>query len=109
MFGRGTVVADVYAGDNAVPRGSSGTSVLFLVIADHEPDALLRVATQLRIGNVLPSSGTLAMRDDGLVVMTFEISGLSEATVDFIRRKLLQLTTIHSVDALAVRHSLGSS
>lgn len=49
------------------------------------------------------------MRDDGLVVMTFEISGLSEATVDFIRRKLLQLTTIHSVDALAVRHSLGSS
>jgi hypothetical protein len=96
------VVADVYAGDTDTPSALSEDTVLFVVVADADADVLLRVATQLRLGNVAPSGGALATRADGAVVMSFEIVGLADTTVDYIRRKIIQITTVHTVDVISV-------
>ncbi len=96
------MVADVYAGDNATPGRLSATTALFVVVADPDADVLLKVAAQLQLGNIAPAGGALAKRADGVLVMSFEIEGLTEATVDFIRRKLLQLTAVHTVEAHSV-------
>lgn len=101
------MVADVYAGDNAVPGRHSGDTVLFVVVADADADVLMRVAAQLQLGNTAPSNGALARRADGAIVMSFEVEGLPEPTVDYIRRKLLQMTAVHTVDVRTVKRDSG--
>lgn len=91
-------VADVYPGDVATPGSQPTGGVLFTVLTDGEPDALLRVTTQLRLGNVMPRSGSFATSPDGSVSMRFEVQGLSAASAELIRRKLLQVTSVYSAE-----------
>jgi len=96
------MVADVYAGDDANPRRPSGDTALFVVVADPDADVLLKVAAHMQLGNNAPSGGALAKRADGAFVMSFEIEGLTGATVDLIRSKLLQITSVRTVDVRPV-------
>ena len=96
------MVADVYSSDNAVPDGLSNETVQFLVVADADADVLLRVAAQLRLGNVAPRAGAMTTVDDGIVVMIFVVSGLAASTVESIRRKLLQISTIREVEVVTM-------
>ncbi len=91
-------VADVYAGDNATPGALSLQTVQFKIVADADADVLLRVAAQLRLGNIAPSAGVLTTNPDKTIVMSFEIAGLTAATADSICRKLDQLSTIRQVE-----------
>ena len=92
------MVADVYSSDNAVPRSLSSQTVQFRIVADADADVLLRVAAHLRLGNVAPSAGVLATLDNNTVTMSFVIAGLSSSTVDSIRRKLEQISTVQQVE-----------
>lgn len=100
-------VADVYPGDVATPGSQPTGGVLFSVLTDGEPDALLRVTTQLRLGNVMPRSGSFAANADGSVSMRFEVHGLSAATAELIRRKLLQVSSVYSAECETVAASLA--
>jgi hypothetical protein len=91
-------VKDVYAGDADAAQSPATTSVLFVVVADPDPDVLCRVATHVRLGNVAPSAGALATRADGAIVIRIQVDGLAMSTAEGIRRKLLQLTTVWDVE-----------
>jgi hypothetical protein len=103
------MVSDVYADDGRAAANASKHGVLFVILIDAEPDSLLRVAAQLQLGNVPPSSGALTRRPDGRLVMSFEIEGLADFTVDSIRRKLLQITAVHSADVCRVERHAGAA
>ncbi len=92
-------MADVYACDDDRPQTLSTTSALFIVVADADPDVLARVTSVVRLGNIAPAAGSFLTREDGTIVISLEIHGLSSATVEYLRRKLEQLSTVHRADA----------
>src|ERR1700722_1775965 len=84
-------------------RGRSGAdspifSVTYRVRADAQPDVLLRVAGVLNFANQAPWN--LSMRVSGVEEVTVETSLRHVPTVlaDMIRRKLMQLTCVISVE-----------
>ena len=95
-------MADVYANDDDKPPNTDPGATLLVVIADADPDALVRVAAVARLGNVSPTAGSFITRDDGTIVISLEIHGLPAATVEFLRRKLEQISTVHRAEAHSV-------
>ena len=94
---RTTAIADVYAGDTAAARREAPGAVFsYDIRADVEPDVLARVAGVCNLANVSPLRVSYA-RTPGEVHMTIELDGISAATADSIRRKLLQLTCVNAV------------
>jgi len=102
-------MADVYANDDDSPPSDSTTSVLFIVIADAEPDALARVASIARLGNIAPAAGSFVTRSDGTIMISMELHGLPRATIEYLRRKLEQLSTVHRADAHCISTNGGNS
>lgn len=99
---RTPAVADVYAGDTSgATRQAAGTVFAYDIRADVEPDVLARVSGICNLANVSPLRVNY-VREAAEVRMTVELDGISAATADSIRRKLLQLTCINAV-MLAVR------
>ena len=95
-------MADVYANDDDKPFSADPSATLLVVIADADPDALARVAAVARLGNVSPTAGSFVTRDDGTIVISLEMHGLPAATVEFLRRKLEQISTVHCAEAHSV-------
>ena len=94
---RTPAIADVYAGDTAAAkREAPGAVFTYDIRADVEPDVLARVAGICNLANVSPLRVSYA-RNAGDVHMTVELDGISAATADSIRRKLLQLTCVNAV------------
>jgi hypothetical protein len=94
-------LADVYADDIAsvgAPGGRSHAAYSFAVEADADPDAFARVAGVLTVSNLLPRAVTLRREGQDLVSMAIKIGPLGHVMADMIRRKLLQLTCVISVD-----------
>lgn len=93
-----TAVADVYAGDTAPATGSViGTVFTYAIRTEVEPDVLARVAGLCNLANVTPWRVSLA-REDQFVAIEIMLDGISTATAESIRRKLLQLTCVASVE-----------
>jgi hypothetical protein len=106
--GDNLATADVYAGDTAAPDLSSelATNVfLFSIEADADPDVLARVATLFNLANVAPLRATLQRRSPDHVHIIVDMERISRTMADMIRRKLVQLTCVISVD-LTEQHTV---
>jgi hypothetical protein len=92
---------DVYAGDDGLPAGIDAShpvnSFTLVVIADANPDVLLRAATQLLLSNTAPYRVLMTRASDACVRIEATLSGVAPATAESIRRKLLQLSCTESV------------
>jgi hypothetical protein len=92
---------DVYAGDDGLPSGLDASqpvnSVTLVVIADANPDVLLRTATQLLLSNTTPSRILMTRASGECVRIEATLSGIAPATAESIRRKLMQLSCTESV------------
>jgi hypothetical protein len=97
---RTSAIADVYAGDIA-QSGSTSISAAqvfaYRIEADAEPDVLARIAGICNLANVAPRRVSLDRFERGSVLVEIELDGISIATADSIRRKLLQLTCVTGV------------
>jgi hypothetical protein len=94
---RTPAIADVYAGDTAAAKHEApGAVFAYDIRADVEPDVLARVAGICNLANVSPLRVNYE-RNAGDVHMRVELDGISAATADSIRRKLLQLTCVSAV------------
>lgn len=103
--------ADVYAGDNG--QGSSGESrtnvFLFEIQADAEPDVLARVANLLNLANEIPLSAHLQRKSAEHVYIEVTMERITTTMADMIRRKLLQLTCVISVELVVQSTHLPST
>lgn len=93
---------DVYAGDDGLAE-KDGQNVQrqicrFVVNADADPDALLKIAASVMLSNTLPRSLSLASSMPQKVVINVEMENITASTAESIRRKLLQLTCTESVE-----------
>jgi hypothetical protein len=100
---------DLYSGsDNSHGNGPLSRvpcAFRFRVEADADPDVLARVANQLNIANMAPAMASLAMREDGTVLIQIEFNAITAALAESIHRKIEQLTcvrTVKSTQATAV-------
>jgi len=98
---RTPAIADVYAADTAQDRPNGGvdkTCYVYSLEADPDPDVLSRVAAVCNLANVAPRRVSLERCADQRVTIGVELDGISASTADSIRRKLLQLTCVTSVE-----------
>jgi hypothetical protein len=84
-------------------RGPDGpespvVSVAYRINADAHPDVLLRIAAALNFANQAP--GNLSMRLSGIeqVIIETSLRAVPAILADMIRRKLMQLTCVISVE-----------
>lgn len=84
-------------------RGPDGpespvVSVAYRISADTHPDVLLRIAGTLNFANQAPS--TFSMRLSGVeqVIIETSLPAVPALLADMIRRKLMQLTCVISVE-----------
>ena len=97
---RTSAIADVYAGDLAQSRAAALDSAqvfAYRIEADAEPDVLARIAGICNLANVAPRRVSLDRFERASVLVEIDLDGISIATADSIRRKLLQLTCVTSV------------
>jgi (p)ppGpp synthase/HD superfamily hydrolase len=98
MTGDNPPTADVYAGDTATPDTSASSIYAFAIQADAEPDVFARVAIVFNIANVAPQSATMRRESPDQVAISVAIELTNTNTPDMIRRKLMQLTCVTSVE-----------
>jgi hypothetical protein len=72
-------------------------SFAITLLADAQPDVLLRVATQLNFLNEPPRRFTMVLGSDETVAIEIVTSELGEGPVDLVVRKLWQLTCTREV------------
>jgi hypothetical protein len=93
---------DVYADDEALRGGATSKAergARFSVVADADPDVLLRIAAVLNLLNVAPRALQLEAAGEIVTVLAF-MDGCTESQADHVARKLRQLTCVHSVELL---------
>jgi len=94
-------MSDVYAGDSNPRPGKPCPPITdvfqFVAVADAEPDALLRFASQLLLTNTVPIRVHMTRATPDTLLIEAELRGISHSTAESIRRKLLQLSCIESV------------
>ena len=92
------MTADVYAADDdLLPNvGSSVSSARFVVkvVADADPDVLLRIAAQLNLLNNAPQRFNFERLSDDTVNVEIVVAGCSTRAIELICRKLQQLTSV---------------
>ncbi len=92
---------DVYGGDDHLSesRGDdqSGRSFIYRIVADADPDVLLRTASQLLLANRAPYRVAMSPSKGDSVIIDAELRDISELVAESIRRKLRQLTCVASV------------
>ncbi len=100
-------MSDVYAGDEDLHTdlypSKPQQSASFSILADADPDVLLRVASQLLLSNVAPYKLALTRMTNDSVQIDAELRGVSATTAESIRRKLLQLSCTETVELRDVR------
>jgi hypothetical protein len=91
------LTADDYTRGPSGPE-SPAVSITYRICADAQPDVLLRVAGVLNFANQAPYN--LTMRSSGVEEVTIESSlrAVPALLADMIRRKLMQLTCVVSVE-----------
>lgn len=93
---------DVYAGDDDL--GGETDSVepqqafTFHIVADADPDVLLRVASQFLLSNVVPYALSLKRVPPASVRIDAELRGIIVPMAESIRRKLAQLSCTVTVE-----------
>ena len=96
------MTADVYAGDDVLSAGNDrpGSAERFAIrlVADADPDVLLRVAAQLNVLNDAPRRFAFERQPDDTVTITISVV-CSARAVDLVVRKLAQLTSVLDVSA----------
>jgi hypothetical protein len=85
---------DLYAGDNA-SRDAAG-SATFNVIADADPDLVLRVSAALNMLNTAPREFHMEARSEGTAEVRARIA-CAELQAELIARKLWQITSVRDV------------
>jgi hypothetical protein len=92
---------DAYPGDDALPPAATVASEVrrfkYVVTADAEPDALLRVVSQLLLTNTLPQKVLMTRPTPETVVIEVELVGVSAYAAESVQRKLSQLSCAESV------------
>lgn len=93
---------DIYSpGQDASDQGVDGTRVLVFCIIRVEADAdssmLVRIASTVNFANAAPWSVVLTTRGE-IVEIVVEFRSLRAGLAEFMRRKLLQLTCVRSVE-----------
>jgi hypothetical protein len=92
---------DVYAGDHDIGNKRRGLPLTeaygFEIIADADPDTLIRFAAQFVLSNKLPDRFDFSRIADGRVKATVELSGITDTLAESIRRKLEQLSCTETV------------
>jgi hypothetical protein len=73
------------------------TTFAISMVADAQPDVLLRIAAQLNFLNVPPQRFSLSLQADDTVVIEIVTKDTSDYLVDLIVRKLAQLTCAREV------------
>src|ERR1700686_1765497 len=84
-------------------RGPSGPecpaiSVTYRISADAHPDVLLRIAGVLNYANQAPWSLSMRVSDPEEALVETALRNIPAALAELIRRKLMQLTCIVSVE-----------
>jgi hypothetical protein len=97
---------DIYPGNDlssgrVPPTPEDG--YIFHVVADADPDVLLRVASQLLLSNVVPFNFVMTSESQVTVHIEAELRGITFGTAEAIRRKLLQLSCAVEVE---MQHAL---
>jgi hypothetical protein len=93
---------DVCAGDADRSAPDSVTAFVYVILADSDPDVLVRVASLLLLSNRLPFSVGLVRLVGDLVQIRAELRSISAATAESIRRKLVQLSCVADVTMQSV-------
>jgi glycine cleavage system regulatory protein len=99
-----SVAADVYAGDTTAPSPTGPATAVFLfrIVADAEPDVLVRIAGIFNIANIAPRRATLRRTSPDQVNISIAIELSLAANAEMIRRKLEQLTCTLSAEWVAL-------
>lgn len=92
----------MYAGDLDAPGNEPGTSYVFVVEADADPDVLVRMASQFAFAQTAPFRVNLVRSHPECVRIEVELHHLSPAGADAIRRKIDRLTCTLSVEVVEV-------
>jgi len=91
---------DLYAGKdgNLDERGNSRPtgSARFNVIADADPNLILRVGAALNLLNIAPRQFHMEARAEGTAAVEALVD-CAEAQADLVARKLQQITSVHNV------------
>lgn len=92
---------DVYASDEDLGNGAAVSEPVgvaeFSIIADADPDVLVRLAAILNLLNVAPRAFQLDAVNEMATVHAL-VDQCTERQADYVARKLRQLTCVHSVD-----------
>jgi hypothetical protein len=91
---------DLYAGGQGGrdEHGNSRSpgSATFNVIADADPNLILRVGAALNLLNVAPRNFRMEARPEGTAALEAQVD-CAEAQADLVARKLQQITSVHNV------------
>lgn len=93
-------------GDTRELPGNGYVSVVFVIMADADPDVLYRVAGLLRLGNVAPTRTVLRTCAAGVVDIRVELRAFPAVAIEVVRRKLYQLSTVRRAEAHVLRQDL---
>ena len=106
-------MSDVYAGDEDLLLGAEMQGLTqaftFRILADADPDVLLRVASQLLLSNVAPYKVALQRIAPASVQIDAALRGITWNMAESIRRKLSQLTCADRVDMYRVTAAPGAT
>jgi hypothetical protein len=89
---------DLYSGSSTAGHGDAHAtgSATFNVIADADPNLILRVGAALNLLNVAPREFRMEARPEGRAAVEARVD-CAEAQADLVARKLRQITSVHNV------------
>lgn len=94
------MTADVYPGDDDARKGAKRAqpqgAATFKVVADADPDLILRVGAALNLLNVAPREFHMEARPEGTASVKALVD-CAEAQADLIARKLQRITSVRNV------------
>jgi hypothetical protein len=75
-----------------------GEHVAISVVADADPLVLCKITQMLSLSNTVPQSLVSSLAEGDTMHVTAVLVGAAPQTLDIVRRKLIQLTCVVSVD-----------
>jgi hypothetical protein len=94
------MTADVYAGDDGLPKGAGSSrpagAATFSIVADADADVLMRVSAALNLLNIPPRLFHMEARPEGTAAVNALVE-CAEPQAGLIARKLRQLTSVRDV------------
>ena len=94
------MTADVYAGDDGLPKGAGSSrpagAATFSIVADADADVLMRVSAALNLLNIAPRRLLMEALPEGAAAVDALVY-CARPQAELISRKLRQLTCIRDV------------